>query len=309
MLPKRPDETGDPLLDPTSLQRFLRAHHLPPLDRFGQHYLVDGDVLRNIVAAAETDSDLPVVEIGAGLGVLTRALARARELETGNSELGTPLVAVELDRRLIPVLRERTREFPSVRVVQADILRLDLASVLPTLSSKYPTPYDVVGNIPYNSTAPILQRFLARPPRPRRMTLLVDEAVASVIAAAPPAMSLRAVSVQVYAKPAVVGQRIPPSVFFPPPAVHSAILTLETRATPLVPETEERAFFRLVRAGFSQKRKTLKNALSATYRLRPLEAEARLRRAGLDPSSRAQTLSVAEWRRLLRVWETAREAP
>ena len=327
-------ETGDPLIDPANLQRFLRAHRLPPLDRFGQHVLVDGEILRDIVNASETDPTIPVVEIGAGLGVLTRALAGSRQEaallrhptspvrggmrgtrdsagQIDNRQEGpAPLIAVEIDRRLVPLLRERVREFPAVRVVQADILKISLQELLqPNGSSPFAKAtgdkhlFDVVGNIPYNITAPIINKFLVRPPRPRRMTLLADEAVASVIASKPPHMSLRSVSVQVYARPVVVGRRIPPVAFVPEPAVHSAILTLRTYRQPLVSEGEERAFFRLVRAGFSQKRKILANALSATYRLTPAEAAARLRRAGLDPSRRAQTLAIAEWKRLLRAWE------
>lgn len=309
---------SDPLLRPGQLQRFFRAHNLPPLDRFGQHFLVDGEVLAAMVAASETDTSLPLIEIGAGLGVLTRALAHARELRTRNSELGTPqlLVAVELDRRFIPVLIERVREFPYVRVVHADILKVSpahlLGQAMPHAST--PMPYDVIGNIPYNITAPILRTFLApdarrlhREPtvvlRPRRMTLLVDDAVAEAIAAKPPAMSIRAVSVQAYAEPTIVRRRIPPSAFVPPPAVHSAILSLVSRPSALVPAAAEPAFFRLVRAGFSQKRKTLANALAATYRIPPSQAATRLRRARIAPDRRAQTLSLAEWERLLTWWE------
>lgn len=295
--------TADPLLDQGELRRALRRYRLPPLERFGQHFLVDADVLQNIVTAAETHPTIPVIEIGAGLGVLTRAMAQVRE-QGGESRKRecAPLIAVELDRRLIPILTERVQSFPSVRVAHLDILKANVASLLPTPNSQHPMIYDIVGNIPYNITAPILRRFLEAPPRPRRLTFLVDDAVAEAICATPPDMSVRAMSVQVYADAHIARHRIPPSVFVPPPAVHSAVLVLTTRQTPLVAPEQERAFFRLVRAGFSQRRKTLANALAATERIVPRKAAARLTRAHIDPRRRAETLTIDEWKRLFSVW-------
>lgn len=293
----------DPLLDPDQLSQFLRAHRLPPLERFGQHFLVDHGVLADLVAASETDPTLPIIEIGAGLGVLTRALAEARARKARSAKHKTPLIAVELDRRLIPLLKERVGEFPNATVVQADILHADVRSLLPKPDTQHPALYDVIGNIPYNITAPIFKRFLTALPRPRRLTFLVDDSVAAAIAARPPDMSIRAISVQIYAVPEVVRRRIPPAAFVPPPAVHSAILTLSVRTTPLVSPEQERAFFRLVRAGFSQRRKILANALAATERIRPAEAAFYLRRTRINPTRRAETLSLAEWKRLLAVWE------
>ncbi len=295
----------DPLLTQGGLRAFLRTHRLPPLDRFGQHFLIDRDILAEIVSASEPDPAVPVIEVGAGLGVLTRALAQVREQGVGSREQGSaPLIAVEVDRRLIPILTERVRPFPSVRVVHADILRVNPSSLLPTPSILRPRSYDIIGNIPYNITAKLLERFLAHAPRPRRMTLLLDEAVAAVIAAQPPYLSIRAIAAQVYAEPRVVRGGIPPTAFVPKPAVRSALVTFRTRRTPLVTDRDARAFFRLVRAGFSQKRKTLANALAATERIRPALAAERLRGAGIDPTRRAQTLSIAEWKALLLVWSS-----
>lgn len=292
----------DPLLDPRTLDRFLRTHRLPPLDRFGQHFLVDRGVLADIVAASDTDPAAPVFEIGAGFGTLTRELARTRQQAAVQSrQAPAPLVAVELDRRVIPLLRERVRAFPNVQVLEGDILRTDPAAVLTAAGRAPSAPYEVIGNIPYNITAPILEKFLDRPPRPRRITLLLDRAVAEVLAARPPRMSIRTIAAQAYANVRVERDEIPPSAFVPPPTVSSAIVVLEILKKPRIP-AEPAAFFRLVRAGFSQKRKTLANALAATYRMAPAEAAARLRRADIDPRRRAQTLSMKEWGRLLGVW-------
>lgn len=298
----------DPLLDPEEMGRYLRTHRLPALHRFGQHFLVDAEIVRAMVEASESDPARPVIEIGAGLGVLTRALADAREHESGHtpSELA-PVIAVELDRRLIPLLTERTKTCSSVRVLHGDILKISPEEILSAARSPRSTAYDVVGSIPYNITAPILKKFLAPIFHARRLTLLIDHAVAEAIAAGPPHLSVRAISVQVFAEPKIIRTRIPPSAFLPPPAVHSAIMVLDRRTQPLVRPEEERAFFRLVRAGFSQKRKVLSNALAAVYRLPPAEASARLRRAGIEPSRRAQTLSLDEWKRLLPIWERSPE--
>lgn len=295
--------TADPLLDQGELRRALKQYRLPPLERFGQHFLVDADVLQSIIAAAETHPTIPVIEIGAGLGVLTRALAQQRQEAVGSRQSGTAaLIAVEFDRRLIPHLIDHVRAFPSVHIVQTDILKTTAEQLLTTAHCRLPTAYDVVGNIPYNITAPILRRFLGAPPRPRRLTLLVDDAVAAAIAATPPDMSVRTISVQVYADVHIARRRIPPPAFVPPPAVHSAVIVLTTRVKPQVTPEQEKAFFRLVRAGFSQRRKTLANALAATERIEPRAAAARLARARLDPRRRAETLTIDEWKRLLGVW-------
>ena len=299
----------DPLLDERQLTRYLRQHHLPPLHRFGQHFLVDAEVLHTLVKASETDPEIPTIEIGAGLGVLTRALAAARERSaTKTGPHAAPLIAVELDRRLVPLLRERVRPYSSVRIVPADILSVPIHTLLNrdgvSPDTRGAVTYDLIGSIPYNITAPILEKFLAHVPRPRRLTFLLDHAVAEAISAPPPQLSIRAIGVQVFAEPRVIRRRIPPSAFVPPPAVPSAILALSCRAHPLVPPKDEQGFFRLVRAGFSQKRKMLANALAAVFRLSSADAAARLRRAGINPERRAQTLSLDEWNRLLYAWES-----
>lgn len=289
--------TPDPLLNPAALRSFLAQHRLPPLDLFGQHFLVDAEVLARIVAAAEPDAAVPLIEIGAGLGVLTRALALARERQTnGKTEFSAPLVAVERDRRFQPLLVERVRAFPLVTVVTGDILRLAPDDLLPLPGI---APYDVVGNIPYSITARLLRHVLAWLPRPRRITFLMDTAVSSRIAAVPPDANILSVSVQVYAEPRVKPPSIPPAAFLPPPQVSSAIVRLNVRPLPLVPEERAKAFFRLVRAGFSQRRKMLGNALRPLWGCAAQDAARILEHAGIDAKRRAQTLTIAEWLTLL----------
>jgi 16S rRNA (adenine1518-N6/adenine1519-N6)-dimethyltransferase len=282
----------DPLLTPRVLQQVLRKYHLPPLDRFGQHFLVDALVLQRIIAAADADPTLPIVEIGAGLGVLTRALAEAREAERPASS--APIIALEIDRRLIPLLTERLKAFPTVRIIHGDVLHLDPQTL------DLETPYDVIGNIPYNITAKLLRHLLSWSPRPRRMTFLMDAAVARRVTARPPDMRVLAVSVHVYAEPMIVEMPIPPSAFLPEPKVASAIIRFNLRDEPRIPQKDRDAFFRLVRAGFSQKRKTLQNALRAFWRCAPAESATILNGAGIDATRRAQTLTIEEWYTLLK---------
>lgn len=290
----------DPFLNPDELKRFLRERQLPTLDRFGQHFLVDREALEHIVRAIAPNPDVPLIEIGAGLGALTRALAEAREQGTRpGASRRAPLVAVERDRRFIPLLQERLQSFPAVHVLRADILRQSPSTLLSSDASEPLPAYAVCGNIPYNITSRLLRHVLSWSPPPTRGTFLLDAAVARRIVAAPPALSVLAITVQVVAEAAIVGDPIPGTAFVPPPAVMSAVVRLTTRPLPLVPPEEQREFFRLVRAGFSQKRKTLQNALAATWRQPPPRVGALLQSTGIDPMRRAQTLTIEEWKTLL----------
>lgn len=263
-----------------SVPALLRAYGLRPRRRLGQNFLVDPSALQRIVAAADlTDSDV-VVEVGAGLGTLTRAVAR----QAGQ------VVAVELDDLLVQVLREQLADLTNIQIIHGDILSIPEIG-LPHLG------YKVVANLPYYITSAILRRFVGREPRPRLMVVTVQREVAERILAVPGEMSLLAVSIQLYGQPKLVA-RVPAGAFYPPPKVDSAVLRIdltERSAMALLEGIDEATYFRVVRAGFSQKRKTLRNSLSAGLRLSPVRVEEVLRQAGLDPSRRAETLSLAEW--------------
>lgn len=278
---------NDPLLNPEKLQEFLRQNHLPTLDRFGQHFLIDEDVLENIIQAAEIDSSLPVIEIGAGLGVLTRKLAEKNP--------NTSIFAVELDRRIIPLLKERTKDFPKVQIIESDILKASPQLIL----GDNKEAYNLIGNIPYNISAKLLRHVLQWSPKPKQITFLIDAEVAKRISAKPPEMSILAISVQVFAEPKIVGKIVPPNVFIPQPKVNSAVLTMKIQKEPLVPQMLQDGFFKIVRAGFAQRRKTLQNSLRALWRCEGEEAGKILRLAGIDPERRAQTLTVEEWLAIL----------
>ncbi len=263
-----------------SIAALLRAHGLHPRKRLGQNFLTDPVALDRIVAAAELSPADAVIEVGAGLGTLTRPLA---------AQAGR-VVAVELDDRLVQILREQLAGLPNVQIVHGDILQL----------ADFGFPhrgYKVVANLPYYITSAVLRHFLEREPRPRLMVVTVQREVAERIVARPGGMSLLAVSVQFYGQPRIVA-RIPAGAFYPPPSVGSAVVRVDVGEQPAVAlgqEMDEAAFFRVVRAGFSQKRKTLRNSLSAGLGLPPAAVEGALGQAGMDPRRRAETLSLPEW--------------
>jgi 16S rRNA (adenine1518-N6/adenine1519-N6)-dimethyltransferase len=267
-----------------SVPALLRAHGLRPLKRLGQNFLVDPVALGRIVDAAGLGDTDAVVEVGAGVGNLTRLLAeRARQV-----------LAVEVDERLVELLREEVADLPNVSVLYGDVLGVSDFG-FPHLG------YVVVGNLPYYITSAVLRHFLEDRPRPSRLIVTVQREVAQRIVAGPGDMSLLAVSVQFYGRPEIVA-RIPAGAFYPTPQVDSAVLRIAVAPAPrlaLPPGIEERDFFQVVRAGFSQKRKTLRNSLSGGLRLPRGEVEAALRRAGVDPRRRAETLSLEEWARLV----------
>lgn len=263
-----------------SIPALLRSHGLHARKHLGQNFLADPAILERIVAAADLSRQDTVLEAGAGLGSLTRPLAR----QAGR------VVAVELDDHLVEILRERTAGLPNVEILHADILRVSDFGL-------HHRNYKLVGNLPYYITSAILRRFLERKPQPELMVVTVQREVANRIVAGPGEMSLLAVSVQFYGQPRIV-TRIKAGAFYPPPKVDSAVLRIDIGKQPAVAlpsGQDETGYFRVVRAGFGQRRKTLRNALSAGLGMSSEQVENALARTGIDPRRRAQTLSLQEW--------------
>lgn len=274
----------------------LRRFGLKARKGLGQHFLVDGAVLGLITGAAElTPADI-VVEVGPGLGVLTRELAR---------EAGW-VVSIELDEKLAHVLKETLASCDNVTIIDGDVLRIDPAALLDEQRAHFSpaaaasSGYKVVANLPYYITAPVLRHFLEAPARPELMVVMVQKEVAEVIAAGPGKMSLMSVSVQFYGEPEVVSY-VPARCFYPVPEVDSAILRIRPYPHPAVAVTDREGFFRLVRAGFSASRKQLANSLGRGLVLPKAEVLALLEEAGIDPRRRAETLGLDEWTRLWQV--------
>jgi 16S rRNA (adenine1518-N6/adenine1519-N6)-dimethyltransferase len=276
-----------PALPPLNAPALMRKYGLRPSKGLGQNFLQDEAALQKITAAADLGPADAVLEIGPGLGSLTRHLALASRTVT----------AVELDGKLFPVLQEVLAPYPNIRLVCGDILRLSVADLLDTQD------FIVVANLPFYITSAVIRHLLEGKPRPRRLVLTVQAEVARRICAGPGEMSLLALSVQVYGHPAIAAQ-IPAESFYPSPKVDSAVVRLDIFPQPVIPEARLDNFFQLIKAGFSQKRKTLRNALSAGLRLAPAEAEAMLAEAGIDPRRRAETLAIEEWGNLVEVYKT-----
>ena len=262
------------------ISALLRAHGLRPRKRLGQNFLRDPGALGRIVAAADLSPEDVVVEVGAGVGTLTRPLA----------EHAGRVIALELDDGLVAILRDQVANLNNVQVLHGDVLQFS--------ASQFPhRGYKVVGNLPYYITSAVLRHFLEKVPRPRLMVVTVQREVAERIVAGPGKMSLLAVSVQFYGQPRIVA-RLPAGAFYPPPQVDSAVVRIDVGEQPtIVLENgiDEAIFFRVVRAGFSQRRKTLRNSLSAGLGFSPACVEEALEQAGVDPRRRAETLSLKEW--------------
>ncbi|HSX16963.1 MAG TPA: 16S rRNA (adenine(1518)-N(6)/adenine(1519)-N(6))-dimethyltransferase RsmA [Patescibacteria group bacterium] len=256
--------------------------HMPPTKKsLGQHWLHDDASLQAMCDAVDVRPEDTVLEVGPGPGTLTAKLV----------PLAAQVIAVEFDATLAQDLPARVPA-KNLQVVQQDILTFDLTAL--------PAGYKVVANIPYYLTSNLL-RLLCEGPNPfSRAALLIQKEVAERVCAAPGDMSLLSVSVQYYCE-AQLGKLVPAELFTPPPKVDSQILILTFRSTPRFSDVDTKVFFRLVKAGFSQRRKTLLNSLSSGLHMGREETTAALEAAGIAPSTRAQRLSLDEWYRLYTV--------
>ena len=271
-------------IPPLNAAAVLKRHGLRADKSLGQNFLQDPLALEKIVEAAQIQPTDTVLEIGPGLGSLTRYLAAAAK----------EVVAVELDRKLLAPLKAALTPYPNARVIQGDILELPLGDVINTAH------YLVVANIPYYITSAVIRHLLESPAKPRRIILTIQKEVAERICAKPGDMSLLALSVQIYGMPRVEA-RIPAEAFFPAPKVDSAVLSIDIYPGPQIKEELLETFFKLIKAGFSQKRKTLRNSLSAGLHMSPVAADEMLAKASLDSKRRAETLSIEEWERISKI--------
>jgi 16S rRNA (adenine1518-N6/adenine1519-N6)-dimethyltransferase len=271
------------MTDPSLLAQ-LAALGIRPKKGLGQNFLIDPADRARIVAAADLTRDDTVLEIGPGPGVLTELLV----------EQAGRVVAVELDDRLIPFLRERFAGQAHVSIVHADILETDPAQLIEG------RPYKVVANLPYYITSAVIRHLLESNPAPDLLVLTVQREVAERMVAQPPNMSLLALGTQFYSTGKIVA-RIPAGAFYPAPKVESAVVRLDRRREPVAGDITSGQFFEVARAGFSQPRKQLRNSLAAGLGLPPSEVEVWLGRAGVDPKRRAETLTLAEWAALTRL--------
>jgi len=287
------DSSGE-IADPRTL---LHRYGLWPRKSLGQNFLVDPTAPDRIAESADLTREDTVLEVGAGVGTLTAALAaRAGRV-----------IAVETDAKLAGVLTTEMGELPNLEIVHGDILALDPVALLrasagdgdpaqPLWGPRLPH-YAVVANLPYYITNAVMRHLLEARLRPSRMVVTVQQEVAERMAAAPGDMSLLAVSVQFYGEPRV-RMRLKRGAFYPPPKVGSAVVRIDLYETPRFPVDNVARFFRIVKAGFAQRRKQLRNTLASGLSLAPTEVEEALHSVGVDPTRRAETLAMDEWGRM-----------
>ena len=278
------DKSPNPLLAET--RRLLRQSDLRARKGLGQHFLIDGGVLEAIIAAAELTPDDLVVEVGPGLGILTRELAQ----KAGG------VVAIELDDKLAALLKKTLASFNNVTIVNGDVLKIEPEGLVKGRG------YKVVANLPYYITSPVLRHFLEAEAKPEAMVVMVQKEVAEAIAAKPGDMSLLSVSVQFYGEPRII-TIVPAESFYPAPKIDSAILKIDIYPEPKV-DVDEKGFFDTVRAGFAAPRKQLANSLAKGLGREKSAVLPFLQKAKIDPSRRAETLSIGEW---VELWRVLRE--
>lgn len=277
------------LTSPSQIRLVLLQFGLVPDKRKGQHFLGDHNILEKILQAADLSPDEGAMEIGSGIGTLTRALAeRAKQVLT-----------FEVDAKLIPVIQHNLRGFQNVRLIHGDFLRQNLPELIRDTFGD--SPFKVVANIPYSITSPILDRLFGVASGWTRAVLMIQREVAERLIAQPGTPEYSAISIfaQYHSRVEIV-QRVSHTVFYPPPEVDSAIVRFTPLPKPL-PPNEEKRLFRVVRAAFGQRRKTLLNALSGGLGLSRERVESVLHEAGIDPQRRGETLSLEEFITLSRL--------
>lgn len=261
----------------------LRNYNLRANKKLGQNFLIDDNVLAGIVKAAEIQQDDIILEVGPGLGTLTRHLA-----QSGCRKV----VAVELDRRMTTILSQLQAEYTNLEVVYADVLKADLKSMLAGQRFK------VVANLPYYITTPIIMHFLESDFAYERLIVMVQNEVAQRMVSPPGSKVFGALSIAVqYRTEAEIAFTVPPQAFIPPPGVDSAVIMCKRRTQPVVPVGNEKLFFAIVKAAFSQRRKVIANSLK-NIGITGEQAQQWLKLAGIDDKRRAETLSLAEFAKL-----------
>ncbi|MFC2035483.1 16S rRNA (adenine(1518)-N(6)/adenine(1519)-N(6))-dimethyltransferase RsmA [Chloroflexota bacterium] len=285
--------------EPLSVQTrgLLRRFGLRARKGLGQHFLIDEEILRFITVAAELTPTDVVMEIGPGLGVLTRELAR---------QAGW-VIAIELDNKLAAILKQSLSSFKNISTVNEDILKIDPTALLQEQKVKFPSSisnplsYKIVANLPYYITSPVLRQFLEASVKPQIMVVMVQKEVAEAIVAGPGQASLLSISVQLYGKPAIMGY-VPAQCFYPVPEVDSAILKVTLYSRPTVEIIDREGFFAFVRAGFSASRKQIGNSLAQGLGVSKTEVLSLLAIANIVSQRRAETLTIEEW---VHLWQIA----
>jgi 16S rRNA (adenine1518-N6/adenine1519-N6)-dimethyltransferase len=275
------------LLTTSDVRDLARRHGIRPSKALGQNFVIDPNTIRRIVRLAAVDAEDRVLEVGAGLGTLTLALAAAAR----------QVIAVEFDRALLPALEEVLEGVPNVEIVAADAMAVEYGSLLGGLSHRF------ISNLPFNLATPLITKLLEEVLQIGDFTVMVQREVGERLVASPGSKVYGSISVLVgyYAEGKVLG-RVSPNVFWPPPRVESVLIQLVRRPPPVDVPIEP--LMKATRAAFSQRRKTVRNALAATLGRDPDEVEKALKTAEVDPGSRAESLGLEDFARIAKAFET-----
>jgi 16S rRNA (adenine1518-N6/adenine1519-N6)-dimethyltransferase len=278
-------------------KELLQQYQMHARKGLGQNFLVNSSILDKITQAAALSSSDLVIEVGPGLGVLTRQLI----------DRSGHVIAVEVDPHMIEILQNTLGSVPNLSLIQRDILEVEPLDLVlqesPRFASNISPPYQykLVANLPYYITQPILRHFCEARLKPSMMVVMLQKEVAKNIVAKPGDLSILAISIQFYGKPQIVAV-VPAGNFYPAPKVDSAILKIEMYSQTAVQVTSEENFFRTVRAGFCAARKQLANSLSQGLELPKMEVLSLMQKAKVEPQKRAETLTLEEWARLEKVF-------
>ncbi len=286
------------LYSPKTLQRIRSKYNFKPQKSLGQNFLIDGNILEKIVDGAEVNKGDLVIEIGPGIGALTAKIAKKAAF----------VVAVEIDRNLMPVLSETLAPYANVQIVHGDIMKSDLRDIVATAQAKNDMQFDsikVLGNLPYYITTAVLMMLLECAwDLLDSITVMMQKEVADRILALPRTKEYGALSIAVQYYCTI--ERVllaSKEVFWPSPKVDSTVLRLNIRRNKAVELADENIFFEIVRAGFGQRRKTLLNSLSSIDRFSKDEINKILFASGIDPNRRAETLNIVEFAKLANKFE------
>ncbi|MDD5589545.1 MAG: 16S rRNA (adenine(1518)-N(6)/adenine(1519)-N(6))-dimethyltransferase RsmA [Candidatus Portnoybacteria bacterium] len=265
------------LFSPSKIKELLAEYGAAPLKSLGQNFLINAQVLEKIIQAAELKTGDIVLEIGPGLGALTRELAKKTK----------KVFAIEKDRKYAEILKNIFADFKNVEIIHGDALDIDASSLIEPNQR-----YKIVANLPYNITSPIIRKFLETQNQPELMVLMIQKEVARRICAKPPEMSLLAVSVQFHGEPKII-EYVSKGNFWPQPKVDSAILKILPHSK--FSKIDRPKFFAIVRAGFSAPRKQLAPNLASKLKISRQIVEETLKKQKIDPKQRAETLNIDDW--------------
>ncbi|MBM4338054.1 MAG: ribosomal RNA small subunit methyltransferase A [Deltaproteobacteria bacterium] len=268
-----------------SIKQELKEYGFYPQKKLGQHFLVDGNIINQVVQAAEVTTEDVILEVGPGLGEMTLELARQAK----------GVMAVEIDSTLAEILKKKMFYVPNVEIINEDILKVDFD----VLFCRAGAPLKVVANLPYQISTPLLFRFIESRKHFSSFTLMLQREVAERIGASPGGKEYGSLSVfiQIFSDVSICFF-VKPSAFFPPPKVESAVVQITWKAKPALEPTNEEWFKKVVKASFGYRRKTLANALKHSKLILPQSVELKMVQIGIDPKRRPGTLTIQEFIRL-----------